>query len=141
MSKRVLCLYLIVMIALTACSRKTVTKDINKEETVIGKIEGKEDLIDTEINQETREESKISLKLQIGDSYFTAELYDNSTTNELIDLMPMTIDMSELNGNEKYYYLSESLSTYSEHVGSIHAGDLMLFGSDCLVLFYQDFQT
>ena len=49
--------------------------------------------------------------------------------------------MDELHGNEKYAYLDQSLPTASEKVGSIKSGDLMLFGSDCLVLFYEDFST
>ena len=47
--------------------------------------------------------------------------------------------MSELNGNEKYFYLESALPTVSEQVEEIHAGDLMLYGDDCLVLFYQSF--
>ena len=53
----------------------------------------------------------------------------------------MTVNMSELNGNEKYYYMPDSLSMRSETPGQIQAGDLMLFGSDCLVLFYETFST
>ena len=49
--------------------------------------------------------------------------------------------MQELNGNEKYSYLSQTLSTNASCPDSIHTGDLMLFGSDCLVLFYKDFST
>ncbi|WP_215695212.1 cyclophilin-like fold protein [Clostridium sp. MCC353] len=37
--------------------------------------------------------------------------------------------------------VAEPLPTASESIGAIHAGDLMLFGSDCLVLFYKDFET
>ena len=44
-------------------------------------------------------------------------------------------------GNEKYYYFNESLPTNSERIGKINTGDLMLYGSDCLVLFYKSFST
>ena len=53
----------------------------------------------------------------------------------------MTITMKELNGNEKYYDLPISLPTDAHKPGSIHAGDIMLFGSDCLVLFYDSFSS
>lgn len=64
-----------------------------------------------------------------------------AAAQELMKRMPLELKMNELNGNEKYYYLPDALPTDSEHIGSIRTGDLMLFGSDCLVLFYEDFQT
>lgn len=81
------------------------------------------------------------LKIEVGGQIFTATLLDNPTTRALLDRLPMTISMSELNGNEKYYYLLESLPTNSQRPGNIHAGDLMLYGSDCLVLFYESFSS
>lgn len=81
------------------------------------------------------------LKIEAGGQTFTATLLDNPTTRALLDRLPMTISMSELNGNEKYYYLPESLPTNSQRPGNIHAGDLMLYGSDCLVLFYESFSS
>lgn len=81
------------------------------------------------------------LKIEVGGQVFTATLLDNPTTRALLDRLPMTISMSELNGNEKYYYLPESLPTNSQRPGNIHAGDLMLYGSDCLVLFYESFSS
>ena len=53
----------------------------------------------------------------------------------------MTLDMEELHGNEKFYYLDEGLPPNSENIRNIKAGDIMLFGSDCLVLFFEDFTT
>lgn len=82
-----------------------------------------------------------SLTIQIGDSHFSAVLYDNASTQALLERMPLTLSMSELNGNEKYHYLSEGLPTDAERVGNISAGDLMLYGSDCLVLFYEGLST
>ena len=49
--------------------------------------------------------------------------------------------MSELNGNVKYNYLPFTLPTNASNPEQIHAGDLMLYGSDCLVLFYKSFPT
>lgn len=49
--------------------------------------------------------------------------------------------MRELNGNEKYYYLNSSLPTNAQKVGYINAGDVMLYGNSCLVIFYESFAT
>lgn len=81
------------------------------------------------------------LVIEIDGQRFPASLYDNETTQALMERFPMTLDMEELHGNEKFYYLDEGLPANSENVGSILTGDIMLFGSDCLVLFYDDFAT
>lgn len=86
-------------------------------------------------------ETMISVAIQAGGKEFSAALQDNESTQAFLAQLPMTITMNELNGNEKYYYLPSSLPTDSRSVGTIHTGDLMLFGSDCLVLFYEDFDT
>lgn len=49
--------------------------------------------------------------------------------------------MQELNGNEKFYDLPKDLPTNPKQVTEIKKGDLMLFGSNCLVLFYENFKT
>ncbi|MBQ3471280.1 MAG: hypothetical protein IJH17_02770, partial [Clostridia bacterium] len=72
---------------------------------------------------------------------FTAELEDNETAAEFKDLLPMTINMSEINGNEKYYYMDSSLPTNSYRPGTINAGDIMLYGNNCLVVFYKTFSS
>lgn len=81
------------------------------------------------------------ITVSIGETVYQARLYDNEAARELEGRMPLELDMEELNGNEKFYYLSESLPTDTETIGSIHTGDIMLYGSDCLILFYEDFQT
>ena len=58
-----------------------------------------------------------------------------------IKMLPLTLSMEELNGNEKYHYLDKPLPTDSSRVESISCGDLMLYGSDCIVLFYKKFST
>lgn len=79
--------------------------------------------------------------ITIKNKKYEAILYDNSTTKELIKKFPITITMSDLNGNEKYYNFSKSFSTSRENVANINKGDIMLFGNNCLVIFYKSFST
>lgn len=79
--------------------------------------------------------------ITIENKKYEAILYDNSTTKELIKKFPITITMSDLNGNEKYYNFSKSFSTSSENMANINKGDIMLFGDNCLVIFYKSFST
>jgi hypothetical protein len=81
------------------------------------------------------------IEITVNDVVFRAYLYDNATTQALLEHFPMTLDMTDLHSNEKYCYLPYKFSTEAERVGSIKAGDLMLYGSDCLVLFYESFST
>lgn len=81
------------------------------------------------------------ITIRIGEQSFSATLADNDGARALAERLPVTLELSELHGNEKYYYLEEGLPTDSETPGQINAGDLMLYGSDCLVLFYESFSS
>ena len=88
-----------------------------------------------------QKEKLYTIQLKIGNKNYTAKLYKNAATKTLIKKLPMIISMNELNGNEKYFYLPYDLPTNEKLPKRIHTGDLMLFGSDCLVLFYKGFET
>ena len=81
------------------------------------------------------------MKLKIGNSTFSVTLYDNATVTAFKSLLPLTVNMVELNGNEKYADLSRKLPTNASNPGTIRNGDLMLYGSSTLVLFYKTFPT
>ena len=83
----------------------------------------------------------LKIKIVVGSKTFNAVLYDNESAKALLEQLPVTLDMSELNGNEKYYYLDDSLPTDSKRPSGIKAGDIMLYGNSCLVLFYESFST
>ncbi len=89
----------------------------------------------------TEEEQQTAMTVRIGEQTFAAVLEDNDTARAFAALLPMELSMTELNGNEKYHYLLGSLPAASERVGHIEAGDIMLFGDDCVVVFYQSFDT
>jgi hypothetical protein len=81
------------------------------------------------------------MKITIGTAVFTASFNNNATATAFRTMLPLSITMSELNGNEKYYYLSSTLPTNASGTGTIQTGDLMLYGNNCLVLFYKSFNT
>ncbi len=85
--------------------------------------------------------AQVSTKITIRANSFVATLYDNETAKAFADLLPLTITMNELNGNEKYHYLSSNLPASPENPSIIHNGDLMLYGSNCILLFYETFNT
>ncbi len=81
------------------------------------------------------------INIIIGSKTFTATLADSETGEAFAALLPLSATMNELNGNEKYHYLSSSLPTAAYQPGTIHAGDLMLYGNNCVVLFYETFNS
>jgi hypothetical protein len=81
------------------------------------------------------------MRVKIGSSSFTATLYDNATATAFKGMLPVTFKMSELNGNEKYFDLPVNLPTNASNPGKIQSGDLMIYGSNTLVLFYKTFST
>ncbi len=81
------------------------------------------------------------MKVTIGSHTFFATFEDNATATAFKAMLPMTIDMRELNGNEKYFNLSVNLPTNASNPGTIESGDLMIYGSNILVLFYESFPT
>lgn len=85
--------------------------------------------------------NNIPIKLTIGGADYTAELANNATAQAFNALLPMTLNMTELNGNEKYKYLDTTLPTNAACPGTIHAGDILLYGNNCVVVFYKTFST
>ena len=81
------------------------------------------------------------MQIKIGSKTFNATLEDNPTVDKLKTLLPLTLKMTELNGNEKYHHLSTRLPTDATNPGNIQNGDLMLYGDNSLVLFYKTFET
>ena len=81
------------------------------------------------------------IKITINSFTFVATANDNETARAFIAMLPLTLNMLELNGNEKYNYLSNNLPSAASNPGTINYGDLMLWGSNCIVLFYETFNT
>jgi hypothetical protein len=81
------------------------------------------------------------MRITIGSSVFTATLADNETVTAFKRMLPLTVEMTDLNANEKVYHSPKDLPEDASNPGTIHTGDVMLYGSNALVLFYKTFST
>lgn len=76
-----------------------------------------------------------------GTHRFAVALEDSPSARAFAQLLPLTLNMPDLNGNEKHARLPQSLPTDAARPGTIRAGDVMLYGSDTLVVFYKTFAS
>ncbi len=102
-----------------------------------------DNIIQSEIIEKIGEEEKMSssIKVIINNKTYNASLEQNETAKQFVNMLPQEFNMNELNGNEKYVYLDTILPTNSYNPKHIEAGDIMLYGNNCLVIFYKSFDT
>lgn len=129
-----LCCSLLLAAAFTGCAADTTASSAPKSEKPGSSVQitAQAEITPTAVTE---------LRIQAGDRVFTAQLEDTPAALALAAAMPITLNMDEMNGNEKYFFLSDALPTNAERPGHIAAGDLMLYGDNCLVLFYESFQS
>ena len=115
---------------------------LNNRENAVQNInnQGEEKQVQN-VNEGNIQNENIKINLIVNNKTFSATLENNETTRELTAMLPLTLDMSDLNSNEKYNYLDTNLTTNGSRVNRINAGDIKLFGSNCLVVFYESFNT
>lgn len=88
-----------------------------------------------------KENSNMKLKISVGSSTFTAKLDNNPTAVRFKAMAPLTLHMTELNGNEKYADLPAKLPTDEANPQKIENGNIMLYGAKTIVVFYKTFST
>lgn len=131
MNKRnlLIVLLIITIFIITGCSSNTENlENTNNQENT-----------ESEFNQTMEKVSAI--KVKINEEIYEVALEDNATAESFVKLLPLELHMNELNNNEKYFYLDETLPTNSYNPKHIEAGDVMLYGNNCIVVFYKSFDT
>ena len=129
MKRKVIFISICCLMLLTGCMEKNSKNNIN-------------DLINENVDDTMESEVKVTnVKVIINDNTYMLALDNNKTVDEFVNLLPQQFTMNELNGNEKYVYMSNSLTTNSINPKHINAGDVMLYGDNCLVIFYKSFDT
>ena len=113
----------------------------NGEEISADEIQTNTQTEETNNGSDNMNNEEIRVNLIVNNKTFSATLENNETTRKLIEMFPMTLNMSEMNSNEKYNYLDSNLPTNTTSPRTINAGDIKLYGNNCLVVFYKTFST
>lgn len=126
--KRFIALFLTLIFAISfeACGNTTRKETSSSEDTANA---------DEEISNMT------TIQVIINEKKFEAELQDNEAARQFIKMLPLQLEMEDLHDNEKFYYFPDSFDTSDEELKEIHEGDLLIYDSKCLVLFYESFET
>ena len=127
--------------ALTACSDDGPVEGMTEVPAPPSDEENNNEGNDDDNNGDNSESMERNITISVNGTSFAATLADNDAAQDFAAMLPLTLDMNEMNGNEKYHYLSDELPTDSYRPGTIQTGDLMLYGSSCIVLFYETFSS
>ena len=161
--KKLICmiLFFVVLFVITACGNSkeeqnpdrdleisTVPSgqaDVESEEEPEAETEAVQtNIVQTEIQpmesaQESTEEStEMKMKIQVGDTTFTATLAENSTVDALRELMAdgsLTLNMSDYANMEKNADLGVTLPQNNEQMNT-QAGDIILYQGRTFVIYY-----
>ena len=79
--------------------------------------------------------------ITIGERRFSATLAATEAAEEFASMLPLTLNMEDLNRNEKHTDLPKNLLTNKYQPKNIQNGDIVLWGSRTLVVFYKTFNT
>ncbi len=90
---------------------------------------------------ESAQPEELRMWMAVGERRFAITVTDNAAAHAFAAQLPLTLEMSELNGNEKHAELPKPLPADASRPGTIRNGDLMLYGADTLVAFYRTFQS
>ena len=79
--------------------------------------------------------------MTVGERRFAITLTNTPAARAFAAQLPLTLDMADLNGNEKHAELPKALPVHASRPGTIRQGDLMLYGASTLVVFYLTFDS
>ena len=130
--KKIECIFLIMFLLFltVSCSfsKESNNNSNNNQKSISNKSTNSKEVIDT-------------MKAIINEKEYKINLENNETAKSFVNFLPKELKMKELNGNEKYIYLDTSFPTNPINPKHINVGDVMLYGDNCLVIFYKSFDT
>lgn len=107
--------------------------------SLIGCSKDNSEIIKKENNKIESDSMQINIK--IDNNSYILKLEDNESARKIKEILPNSFTMDDLNNNEKYIYLDNSIATNEFNPKKVNKGDVYLFGDNCLVIFYKTFDT
>ncbi len=91
--------------------------------------------------QPISEKEQLRMWMKVNGHRFEVTFEDNATANAFAAQLPLTLNMEDLHSNEKHTQLPNAVPTNASRANTIHNGDIMLYGSSTLVVFYKNFSS
>lgn len=123
-----------VLCMITACGNSKEEQKVNKKSEISTEIKTEE----SDGENTEQEVTAMKMKIQVGDTVFTATLAENSSVDALKELMadgPLTLNMSDYAGMEKGADLGITLPQNNEQMNT-RAGDIILYQGRTFVIYY-----
>ena len=79
--------------------------------------------------------------MTVNERRFAITLADTNAARAFAAQLPLALAMADLNGNEKHADLPQALPADASRPGTIQEGDLMLYGANTVVVFYEAFHS
>lgn len=136
-------LILVLGLGISACGNANQSAPpVTEIDMTESRTEQTEASLPTDNNSSTEVMSEMTtIQVIINGQEFEAELNDNKAARQFTEMLPLQLDMEDLHDNEKYFYFSENFGTADQEMKEIQEGDLLIYDSKCLVLFYESFET
>ena len=96
---------------------------------------------DESVTSATKAPVSQQMKITVGSRVFVATLDTNAAAAAFKALLPLALNMHDVNRNEKAFDLSSDLPTIDVNPRTIRTGDLMIWNSRTVVVFYKSFST
>lgn len=135
------CICIILGVVIIINRHEDEEQNISNNQIVNNIIETNNTSYTNTTNIESENKLISNIKVIIDGKKYSAKIENNETGQSFANMIPQEYIMSELNGNEKYIYLDTNLPTNSYNPKHIESGDIMLYGNNCLVIFYKSFDT
>ena len=150
--KKLICIVLLfaVVFTVTACGNNKEEQNPDVESEEVKELETEtEAAVSSEMRTEIQsaettgenaqqEETEMKMKVQVGETIFTATLAENSSVDALKELMaddPLTLNMSDYANMEKGADLGVALPQNNEQMHT-QAGDIILYQGRTFVIYY-----
>lgn len=138
MKKRIcMVLLFLVLFTITACGDSKEELNADREPEISTALPDQHDTESAQQNTQ-QEVTEMKMKVQVGDTVFTATLAENSSVDALKGLMadaPLTLHMSDYANMEKGADLGVTLPQNNEQMNT-KAGDIILYQGRTLVIYY-----
>lgn len=95
----------------------------------------------TSVSASTKKPTELRLWMTVGERRFAVTLSDNPAARAFAAQLPLVLDMDDLNANEKKVTLPKALPVNASRPGTLRIGDLMLWQTNTLVVFYVTFDS